>query len=171
MVKENNPIPYKLRLKELFFDYLLIVTYLALLLAVAMTGYLLVSGGLPSRGELASQVIAFLSSVLPLILIFSYLDYSSAGSCGKRKVGLKLVYRKKSFKASLIRNSVKFLPWQVAHMGIIHGTYSEFDALSIILMEASIIGAAVLFFMALFRKDKRHLGDFLAKTQVQMGVE
>ncbi|MFW0112145.1 hypothetical protein [Rothia sp. CCM 9416] len=56
-------------------------------------------------------------------------------------------------------------------MGIIHGTYSEFDALSIILMEASIIGAAVLFFMALFRKDKRHLGDFLAKTQVQMGVE
>ncbi|MFW0112144.1 hypothetical protein [Rothia sp. CCM 9416] len=70
MVKENNPIPYKLRLKELFFDYLLIVTYLALLLAVAMTGYLLVSGGLPSRGELASQVIAFLSSVLPLILIF-----------------------------------------------------------------------------------------------------
>lgn len=65
--------------------------------------------------ELQSQVMALFTSVIPIIMIFSYMDYSKDGSIGKRKAGLKLVYKHKSFKSSLIRNIIKFLPWQLGH--------------------------------------------------------
>lgn len=170
MIDKNNPIPYKLRLKELLFDYLLIVVYLALLFGVVMTGYIFLFDGVPEMDEFASQLIALFTSVVPVVLIFSYLDYSKGGSFGKRKSGLKLVYREKSFKSSLIRNCVKFLPWQIGHMSTIHGIYSNFDLLAIILFVTSMVCGFCMFMMALTRKDKRHLGDFLAKTQVQLGV-
>ena len=70
-------------------------------------------------------------------------------------------------KASLIRNTIKFLPWQLGHMGTIHGVYSNFDLLSIILSFLSTLFAVLLMAMTIFRKDKRHLGDLLAQTQVQ----
>lgn len=170
MIDKNNPIPYKLRLKELLFDYLLIVVYLALLFGVVMTGYMFLFDGVPEMSELAAQVIALFTSVVPVVLIFSYLDYSKGGSFGKRKAGLTLIYREKSLKASLLRNCVKFLPWQIGHMSTIHGIHSNFDLLAIILSIASMTCGICLFTMALTRKDKRHLGDFLAKTHVQLGV-
>lgn len=166
MIAKNNPIPYQHRLKELFFDYLLIVSYLLVLFVVTMMVYLFLFQGIPEMSEPAAQLIALFTSVVPVVLIFSYLDYSKGGSFGKRKAGLKLIYREKSFKASLIRNCVKFLPWQLGHMSTIHGIYSNFDLLAIILSIASMTCGIYLFLMALIRKDKRHLGDFLAKTQV-----
>ena len=71
-------------------------------------------------------------------------------------------------EASLIRNTIKFLPWQIGHMGTIHGFYSEFDLLSIILSFFATLLAVALLAMMVFRKDKRHLGDLLAHTQVQL---
>ena len=64
--------------------------------------------------------------------------------------------------------SSNFLPWQLGHMGTIHGFYSDFDMLSIILsISATLLGVSLLAMM-MFRKDKRHLGDLLARTQVQL---
>ena len=70
-------------------------------------------------------------------------------------------------QASLIRNVIKFLPWQLGHMGTIHGFYSDFDMLFIILSISATLLAVSLLAMTIFRKDKRHLGDLLAHTQVQ----
>ena len=83
------------------------------------------------------------------------------------KAGLNLIYKKKTVKASLIRNTIKFSPWQLGHMSTIHGVYSNFDLLSIILSFLAILFAVLLMAMTIFRKDKRHLGDLLAQTQVQ----
>lgn len=52
-------------------------------------------------------------------------------------------------------------------MGTIHGFYSNFDMLSIILSKSATLLAVLLLAMTLFRKDKRHLGDLLAHTQIQ----
>ncbi|MFQ7255445.1 MAG: RDD family protein, partial [Streptococcus sp.] len=52
-------------------------------------------------------------------------------------------------------------------MGTIHGFYSNFDGLSIILSISATSLAVSLLAMTVFRKDKRHLGDLLAHTQVQ----
>ena len=53
-------------------------------------------------------------------------------------------------------------------MGTIHGFYSEFDSLSIILSFLATLLTVALLAMMVFRKDKRHLGDLLAHTQVQL---
>ena len=56
-------------------------------------------------------------------------------------------------------------------MGTIHGFYSNFDGLSIILSISATLLAVLLLVMTMFRKDKRHLGDLLAHTQVQLKEE
>ena len=76
--------------------------------------------------------------------------------------------QEKTVQASLLRNTIKFFPWQIGHMGTIHGFYSEFDSLSIILSFLATLLAVALLVMMVFRKDKRHLGDLIAHTQVQL---
>lgn len=167
MLMKNNPISFKNRMKELFFDYLVILLYLVLLFGVTVSVYYLFFKGIPKINEPQSQFIALLTSVIPIILIFAYLDYSKDGSLGKRKAGLKLIYEHKSFQASFIRNFIKFIPWQLGHMSTIHGIYTDFDLGAIVLFVMSIGFVAILLLMGLMRNDKRHLGDLLAHTQVQ----
>lgn len=163
----NNPISVKKRMIEFLFDYLFILAYLALLFIVSMLIYIIFFNGVPEFTEIQSQWLVFFTSVLPITLLFTYLDYAKDGSLGKGKAGLQLVYQKKMIQASLIRNVIKFLPWQLGHMGTIHGLYSNFDVLSIILSISANLLAVLLLVMTMFRKDKRHLGDLIAHTQVQ----
>ena len=166
-----NPISVKKRMIEFLFDYLFILAYLLILFLGSMLIYIIFFNGIPEFTEIQSQCLVFLTSVLPIILLFTYLDYKKNGSFGKAKAGLELVYQKKTVQASLIRNVIKFLPWQLGHMGTIHGFYSNFDVLSIILSISATLLAASLLAMTLFRKDKRQLGDLLACTQVQLKEE
>ena len=82
-LKTDNPIPAKTRLKELFGDWLFISGYLIALFLLAMGFYNLVLGGIPAFTEAQIQFLAFSSSVLPLTIIFAWLDYRK-GSFGKR---------------------------------------------------------------------------------------
>ena len=163
-----NPIPFKKRMIEFLFDYLFILAYLVLLFLSSMLIYIIFFNGVPEFAEIQSQWLVFFTSILPITLLFTFLDYAKNGSLGKTKAGLELVYQKKTVLASLIRNIIKFLPWQLGHMGTIHGFYSNFDGLSISLSISATLLAVSLLAMTLFRKDKRHLGDLLARTQVQL---
>ena len=163
-----NPISLKKRMIELLFDYLFILAYLVFLFIVSMLIYFIFFNGIPEFTEIQSQWLVFFTSVLPITLLFTFLDYTKNGSFGKSKAGLQLVYKKKTVQASLLRNTIKFLPWQIGHMGTIHGFYSEFDFLSIILSLLATLLAVALLAMMVFRKDKRHLGDLIAHTQVQL---
>lgn len=168
MFRNENPIPISKRRKELLIDYVVISVYLVVLLCVSLATYYLLFHGVPRFHEIQSQLITFFTSVFPVVLIFSYFDYFKEGSVGKLKSGLKLIYDDKSKKNALIRNCVKFLPWQMAHMGVIHGMYTDFDSISVGLCIFSVMLALGLCGMTFFRKDKRHLGDLLAGTQVQV---
>ena len=167
----TNPISFKKRMIEFLFDYLFIIAYLGLLFLGSMLIYIIFFNGVPEFTEIQSQWLVFFTSVLPITLLFTSLDYTKNGSFGKAKAGLQLVYQKKTVQASLIRNTIKFLPWQLGHMGTIHGVYSEFDVLSISLSISATLLAVLLLAMTIFRKDKRHLGDLLARTQVQLKEE
>ena len=162
-----NPISFKKRMMEFLFDYLFILTYLVFLFIGSMLIYIIFFNGVPEFTEIQSQWLVFFTSVLPITLLFTFLDYKDNGSFGKVKAGLELVFQKKTVQASLIRNVIKFLPWQLGHMGTIHGFYSDFDMLSISLSISATSLAVSLLAMTVFRKDKRHLGDLLAHTQVQ----
>ena len=164
----SNSISFKKRMIELLFDYLFILAYLALLFLCSMLFYIILFNGIPEFTEIQSQCLVFFTSVLPITLLFTFLDYTKNGSFGKAKAGLQLIYKKKTVQSSLIRNAIKFLPWQIGHMGTIHGFYSEFDFLSIILSFLATLLAVALLAMMVFRKDKRHLGDLIAHTQVQL---
>ena len=163
-----NPISFKKRIIEFLFDYLFILAYIVLLFLGSMLIYIILFNGIPEFTEFQSQLLIFFTSVLPITLLFTFLDYTKNGSFGKIKAGLELVYQKKTVQASFIRNTIKFLPWQLGHMGTIHGFYSEFDVLSITLSFLATLLAVFLLAMTIFRKDKRHLGDLLAHTQVQL---
>ncbi len=167
-LQQENRLGLKTRLKELGIDYLVIVTYLAGLLGVAMAFYQLALGGIPEMTALQAQLIAAVTTVVPAMLGFALLEYRPPfGTYGKRKAGLRVAYRTRVFWRSLVRNIVKFAPWQLAHMGVIEGAYSEFESpMAMVLISVALALAAVLLMMALFRKDKRHLGDILAGTQV-----
>ncbi len=105
-----------------------------------------------------SQWLVFFTSVLPITLLFTFLDYKNDGSFGKVKLDLNFYQKKNS--AGLIRNVIKFLPWQLGHMGTIHGLYSDFDVVSIILSNSATLLAVLLLAMTIFRKDKRHLETY-----------
>lgn len=52
-------------------------------------------------------------------------------------------------------------------MGVIQGIYDNFTSFYAIAFSfLEILLALILFMMGLFRKDKRHIGDLLARTQV-----
>lgn len=106
-LKTDNPIPVKTRLKELFGDWLFISSYLISLFLLAMGFFNLVLGGIPAFTEAQSHLLAFSTSVLPLTIIFSWLDYGK-GSFGKHWAGLQLVYKDKSFAHSILRSVIKF---------------------------------------------------------------
>ena len=166
MIKEVNDIKIVDRIKELVIDWLVICIYLIMLAIISVSFYMIVFKGIPKTTELQSQLIATITSVIPIIIIFSILDFRR-GSIGKQKVGLKLYFKKREFKYSIIRNIVKFLPWQIGHMATIHGIYTEFDTISIILQIIALTLLVTMFLMGILRKDKRHLGDIVAGTQVQ----
>lgn len=63
---------------------------------------------------------------------------------------------------------IKFLPWQLGHIGTIRGIYTNFDTVAIIFTICSMVLAIVLLVMGLVRRDKRHLGDLIAGTQTQV---
>ncbi|MBM6614565.1 RDD family protein [Desemzia sp. RIT804] len=167
-MKEKNPIRIRIRLKELFIDYLFIMVYLTFLFIANLLFYLVILGGIPKFTIFQSQMIATFETVLPVMFIFSILDYKKPfGTFGKRKAGLKVLYKTPSFTRSLIRNVVKFLPWQIAHIGIIDGVYTDFSSwTSIFFSNFGMLLALIMLAMGLFRKDKRHIGDLLAGTQI-----
>ena len=167
MIKEENDIKILDRLKELVIDWLVISTYLIILAIISISFYMIVFKGIPKTTEIQSQLIATITSVIPIIIIFSILDFKK-GSIGKQKSGLKLYFKERKFRYSIIRNIVKFLPWQIGHMATIHGVYAGFDSIiTIILQIISLTLLVIMFLMGILRKDKRHLGDILAGTQVQ----
>ena len=167
MLKEENNIRIVDRIKELVIDWLVICVYLIILAIISISFYMIVFKGIPKVTELQSQLIATITSVIPIIIIFSILDFKK-GSIGKQKAGLKLYFKERKFRYSIIRNIVKFMPWQIGHMATIHGIYTEFDTLSIVLQIISLTLLVTMFLMGILRKDKRHLGDILVGTQVQL---
>lgn len=115
---------------------------------------------------LQSQMIATITSVIPIIAIFTWMD-RHGGFWGKKKAGLKIIYQEGSVKSALIRNVIKFLPWQLGHMGTIAGIYSNYTSLfGHICTISSLVLLMILLLMAFQRKDKRYLGDLLASSQI-----
>ena len=81
MIKEENDIKILDRLKELVIDWLVISAYLMILAIISVSFYMIVFKEIPKTTEIQSQLIATITSVIPIIIIFSILDFKK-GSIG-----------------------------------------------------------------------------------------
>lgn len=167
--KANAEVPgIALRLKAIFFDWLFICGYLLLILILALFFYFLVFKGIPEFTNLQSQFIATFTSVIPIVAILSIMEGTkNFASWGKKKATLKIIYKGTPMKGSIIRNTLKFLPWQFGHMSTINGMYNDFDTpFSMTFLVLSMTLSIVYILMVFIRKDNRHLADILAESTV-----
>lgn len=159
----------KKRLQALFFDYLLILIYLLILFLFFISFYLLVLDGFPNLSESQSHWLSFWTTVFPVTLFFTFQEMRLPfQSFGKKKMGLKVNYKKTNVLGSLLRNIIKFLPWQLGHFAVIKGIYTENFLLPAVIIPyvLAIILPILYILMVAIRKDHRHLPDLIGQSQV-----
>lgn len=164
----NEPADRLLRIKSLILDWLFISGYLFVLFICILVFYFLVFNGIPEFTSIQSQFIATLTSVIPVILIFSSMEGREPfASWGKRKHNLKVIYTDNPMTRSMIRNVLKFLPWQFGHMSTINGIYNGFESsFSIVFFSLSVFISLLYILMAFMRQDRRHVADLLVGSRV-----
>lgn len=161
-----------LRCKAFFFDYLLILGYFLLLMAVNM--FLFPSLQMLFTGSpAAAQAAGFLMLTLPVSLYFIISDSSAVGqSFGKRISGIKVVNQQSnalSISQSICRTILKFSPWELSHFLVYRLVYVGDGEVPILYF---IIGSTIyilLFLYSLtviFTKRKQSFYDLIAKTYV-----
>lgn len=100
-------------------DWLLIAAWGGTLFSVVL--YL--SDGEPPEGAnpWIGQLVGFVSMTLPVLLYFTLCECSSfQATLGKRCLGLSVTsvdFGRLNFQHSLLRNALKFLPWELGHLG------------------------------------------------------
>lgn len=77
---------------------------------------------LTASGALLQQFIGFMTLTLPVVLVLSWMEAGRwRGTIGKRLIGLKVRCVNDAplgLPRSVGRNSLKFLPWEIAHTGV-----------------------------------------------------
>lgn len=158
----------KRRLLALLIDYGVILLYLAALAMIMAIIYGLILAEIPQLSQASSHWISFLTTVLPVTLVFAWLEFKSPqASIGKQMMKLQVVYQNKSYLNALLRNFLKFLPWQIGHFGVISAVYNDYSVAWFMLANLAVVLALALLAMVIFRHDHRHLADMLAKASVQ----
>jgi uncharacterized RDD family membrane protein YckC len=112
------------------------VDWLVILLwgGVVFGAVMVATGGSPPRpsGPWQAQALGFLSMTLPVTLYFAICESSAMrASLGKRLLGLmvsKTTGERLPFGAALVRNAVKFIPWECGHIVAQQGAFSGGDA-------------------------------------------
>lgn len=156
------------RLKALFIDWLYICGYLVVLALVMVSIYLFILQGIPEFTALQTHLVATFTTVVPAIAWFTWQEaQTSFASPGKREFGLRLEYRGDPWRSALIRNTLKFLPWQLGHMGVIDGMYNGFESsVPTIILLASIFLGLTYVMQVVITPSHRHLPDLISGSRL-----
>ena len=163
------------RMKAFAIDYLIILVYIGLLFAVTLAISSLFDADLNNIDTLTGELIGFLTLTLPVILYFSFTEAGKyAGSIGKRRFNLKVVTvtsGKTNLIQNLLRNIIKFLPWEIAHFFVFQFFYflrTNTEPPNWVLWGlVTAQGAAIIYLLfILFRKDNRSVYELFSSTKV-----
>lgn len=150
-------------------DYVVILIWMGLITLVALQGWFALEpvDQLSYSGRWTSQLTAFLMLTLPVWLYFTLCEaFGRKATLGKRVLKLRVDGSPRRIAA---RNTLKFLPWELAHTAIWHGMpiplNSEPTGLGTGLFLLS-TGLAALYLVTLFVGDGRTLYDRLSGTRV-----
>lgn len=156
------------RLKALIIDWLFICGYLIVLALVMFTVYLAVWQGVPDFSVLQVQALTALTTVVPVTLWFTWKEAQIPfASFGKQEFALQMQYRGNPWRSALIRNLLKFLPWQLAQAGTIHGMFTNFESSAPMLIVMVGLFLALTYVMqVMITPSHRHLPDLVAGARV-----
>ena len=130
---------------------------------------------LDNLSPVAGELIAFVTLTLPVILYFTLFENGKyAGTIGKRKFGLHVVSKlltKASLAQLVIRNCVKFLPWELAHFFIFQLFYfnSTNKTIPDWVMTGLIISqllAVIYLLFIFFNKNNSSIYELFSQTRV-----
>ncbi|MCI5047390.1 MAG: RDD family protein [Aquisalinus sp.] len=155
-------------------DYAVLGVYVALLTALSFA--LMGTDTAPPETRLdkvIAQLLAFATLTLPVILYFSLMESTgNGGTLGKRLLRIKVMRSsggKTGLPRALMRNVLKFLPWEIAHTAIwqVPGRpfVDEMPWPNLLACVGAII-CALWYMSSLFRADKRSFYDKVAGTKV-----
>jgi uncharacterized RDD family membrane protein YckC len=166
----TTPAPGRLRWWASLWDYLLIVAWVAFLLVIGFIARPLL---VPTTGAsvLRTDAIAFATTVLPVWL---YLTAAESGATqatwGKRRMGLRITTNtggRPGLSPVMVRNAVKLLPWQLAHIAVarlILGVHAP--VLIAVTYTLSLVIPVVSIAMAWRGPAGRALHDYVTGTRV-----
>jgi uncharacterized RDD family membrane protein YckC len=152
-------------------DYGVILIWMAALFALAGTGLVHLSDELgPGIGaRLILQGQAFILLTLPVYLYFTLFEaLGRKATIGKRVTHL---YVDGSVRQIVIRNALKFAPWEIAHAGIWHGMATPFQTSPSIIgwvLFAIAMSASAAYLFGLFMGSGQPLYDRIAGTRVKL---
>lgn len=162
----------KQRLIAAFIDLGIIIIYVLILLGVALTTFWII-GTPPKLSVNNAHLLGFLTLTLPVMIYFIVSELQYSASPGKRFDRLKV----SSFngcpltlKQIIIRNVIKFLPWEYAHTLIYilllvpNATDSTLVSLGLVI--ANII-PIIYVYLVLFSKDHRGPHELVCGTVVK----
>lgn len=103
------------RLAAYFADCLVILVYAVLLAAISIT---LAPDAVLSKA--AAYGLSVVTLTGPVVLVFALLESRFGAGPGKALLGIRVRQgaERPGFARSLVRNIGKFLPWEIAHLGI-----------------------------------------------------
>ena len=120
------------RLKALALDYIVIVLYLVLVVALSVLLRPLVPSffGAAFGSQHSSELFGFITVTLPVSLYFALSEASSRqATWGKHRAKLKVCRVKDgnrlSMARSLSRTALKFTPWEIVHASIWYITFIQ----------------------------------------------
>ena len=161
----------KKRLIASFIDLGGIILYALMLLGVSFTTFW-ISRNTPKLSLNNAHLLGFLTLTLPVTTYFIVSEFKYGVTPGKRFAGLKVSScngRKLTLIQVIVRNIIKFLPWEYAHIliYILLLAPNSTDSIPVLfgLIIANIIPIIYVYFV-LFGKDHRGPHDLISGTIV-----
>ncbi|MFZ0477170.1 MAG: RDD family protein [Halobacillus sp.] len=163
---------FKTRLYAFLLDYLIIVLYGVLV--VGGISFILRSTITPlfSHSPVTAQWTGFLLITLPVSLYFMIGEQSIwQGTVGKRMMGVRVVDqagRRIGIGRSILRTTIKFLPWEAAHFAVWHLLLpSDFSERTLyFILSAVYITVFLYLILPLTNPKRRNIYDWAAGTVV-----
>lgn len=164
--------PFKLRIYAFLLDYLMIAMYGIFIVGTVSLLFKSLLTPLFSDSPVIAQLTGFLMITLPISLYFILCERSKwQGTWGKKKIRIRIVDnngQRIKLGRSVIRTTIKLLPWEVAHFGIwrlmLPTNISETTIF--VILYAVNFTIIVYLIIPLTNKRKKNVYDWIARTEV-----
>ncbi len=161
------------RLAAFFIDYMVIILYALALFGVTML-IQKQTGENNSWSPITGQLIGLITLTIPVFLYFYLSEKSTrSGTLGKMWMSLTVVNASPNKKKNVfLRNIIKFIPWEIAHLGVHWMSYYSSNDLNppvwvwmvLIVPQVMVLG---YFISIVIKKGESSLYDRIANTSIE----